>query len=78
MDAVPETDAATTSEESERQGEKSNESEQNENEDTASGTSARGEEAGIENADEYIAKDKTIWSKTLPEVHQTASRNVLR
>ena len=78
VDAVPETDAATASEESEREGEKSNESEQSESEDTASGTSAGGEEAGIENADEYIAKDKTIWSKTPPEVHQTASHNVLR
>ena len=75
---MPETDAATASEESEGEGEKSNESEQSENEDTASDTSARGEEAGIDNADEYIAKDKTIWSKTPPEVHQTASHNVLR
>ena len=78
VNAVPETDTATASEESEGEGEKSNESEQSENEDTASGTSVRGEEAGIENADEYIAKDKTIWSKTSPEVHQTASHNVLR
>ena len=43
VDAVPGTDAATASEESEWQGEKSNESEQSESEDTASGTSARGE-----------------------------------
>ena len=77
VDAVPETDAATASGESEGEGEKSNESEQSESEDTASGTSARREEAGMENANEYIAKDKTIWSKTPSDVHQTASHNVL-
>ena len=43
VDAVPETDATTASEESEVEAEKSNESEQSESEDTASGTSARGE-----------------------------------
>ena len=78
VDTVTVTDAATAREKSEGEGEKSNESEQSESEDSASGTSARGEEAGIENADECIAKDKTIWSKTPPEDHQTASHNVLR
>ena len=41
VNTVPETDAATTSEESEGEGEKSNESEQSESEDTASGTSVK-------------------------------------
>ena len=50
VDAVPETDAATASEESEGEGEKSNESEQSESGDTASGTWARAEEAGIRDA----------------------------
>lgn len=79
---VPETDAETASEASVGEGEGSSDSQESESEgeDSASGMAdERGAEgAGIENATEYIAKDKTVWKKTPPEVRQTASHNVLR
>ncbi|XP_058789554.1 piggyBac transposable element-derived protein 4 [Phymastichus coffea] len=44
----------------------------------SSGIPTRGEQVVTENATEYIAKDKTVWSKTPPDIHQVATHNVLR
>ena len=44
----------------------------------AAGTSAGDQAAGTGNAREYIAKDNTVWSKTVPTVRQTPSYNKLR
>lgn len=72
----PPSDMGTAGETSEGEGESDAESDKSESESQA-GTPAA-DEAGIENANAYIAKDKTVWSKTPPQVHQTPSHNVLR
>lgn len=80
LDAVPETDATSASEASGGEGESSSDPDESESEGEggASGMAAGGREAGTETLEEYIAKDKTVWSKTPPDVHQAASHNVVR
>lgn len=73
----PPSDMGTAGETSEGEGESDAESDKSESESQTAGTPAA-DEAGIENANAYIAKDKTVWSKTPPQVHQTPSHNVLR
>lgn len=71
-------DTGAANDASEGEEEITSESEASDNEDTAAGTPTRMGEAGLEQPREYIAKDKTVWSTSPPEIHQTASHNLLR
>nr|XP_022906882.1 uncharacterized protein LOC111418576 [Onthophagus taurus] len=74
---LSDTENADEAPEGEGEGDVESDESESESESQAAGTSAT-DEAGTENDNAYIAKDKTVWSKTPPQVRQTPSHNVLR
>lgn len=75
--AEPPLDTGTPSETSESERDEGTAESESGSESEDEGTSADGE-AGRETENAYISKDKTIWTKMPPQVHQTPSHNILR
>lgn len=75
----PPSDVGTAGETSEGEGKSGTESDEceseSESEDQAADTPVARD---VENTSTYVTKDKTVWNKTPPQVHQTPSHNVLR